>query len=79
MIDRYALPELRELFGERHKLELWLRIELLAAEALHAAGVVPDRGLGADPVGAADEEVDAERAHEIERESQHDVIAFLRA
>ena len=43
MIDRYALPELREIFGERRRLELWLRIELLAVEALHAAGRGADR------------------------------------
>ena len=42
MIDRYALPELRELFGEQRKLDLWLRIELLAVEALRDEGVVPD-------------------------------------
>ena len=42
MIDRYALPEMRDVFSERRKLELWLRIELLATEALNAAGVVPD-------------------------------------
>ena len=42
MIDRYALPELREIFSERRKLALWLRIELLAVEALNRAGVVPD-------------------------------------
>ena len=42
MIDRYALPELRELFGEERKLQLWLQIELLAAEALNQAGVIPD-------------------------------------
>ena len=30
MIDRYALPEMRDVFSERRKLELWLRIELLA-------------------------------------------------
>ena len=41
LIDRYALPELRELFGERRRLQLWLRIELLAAEALHQTGVIP--------------------------------------
>ncbi|CAN5543919.1 adenylosuccinate lyase [soil metagenome] len=77
MIDRYALPELREIFGEQHKLDLWLRIELLTVEALRDAGVVPD----ADWVrirGAA-AEVDVQRAREIEQESQHDVIAFLRS
>jgi adenylosuccinate lyase len=77
VIDRYALPELRELFGERRKLELWLRIELLAVEALHSAGVVPDADW--ERIRQVATEVDPERAHEIERESQHDVIAFLRS
>ena len=77
MIDRYALPELRALFSEQRKLELWLRIELLAVEALHAAGVVPDADW--ERIKAARIELDAERAHEIEQESQHDVIAFLRS
>jgi adenylosuccinate lyase len=77
VIDRYALPELRELFSERRKLELWLRIELLAAEALNAAGVVPDDDW--ERIRRAATEVDVARAHEIERESQHDVIAFLRS
>ncbi len=77
MIERYALPELRELFSERRKLELWLRIELLAAEALNAAGVVPDHDW--ERLRRAATEVDPARAHEIELESQHDVIAFLRS
>jgi adenylosuccinate lyase len=79
VIERYALPELSELFSERRKLQLWLRIELLAVEALTEAGLVPQadwerirQSLGVDAV-------DLERAHEIERESQHDVIAFLRS
>jgi adenylosuccinate lyase len=77
MIDRYALPELREIFGERRRLELWLRIELLAVEALHAAGVVPTDDW--ERIRAAATEVDPARAREIEQESQHDVIAFLRS
>ncbi|MEO8247486.1 MAG: adenylosuccinate lyase, partial [Chloroflexota bacterium] len=77
MIDRYALPELRDLFGERRKLELWLRIELLATEALCEAGVVPEADW--ERIQEAAGEVDPERAREIERESQHDVIAFLRS
>jgi adenylosuccinate lyase len=77
MIDRYALPELRDLFGEQHKLDLWLRIELLAVEALRDAGVVPETDW--ERIRAAAGEVDPDRAREIERESQHDVIAFLRS
>jgi adenylosuccinate lyase len=79
VIDRYALPELRELFGERRKLQLWLRIELLAAEGMHRAGVVPDSDWERIRTALKDESVDVERAREIERESQHDVIAFLRS
>ena len=77
MIDRYALPELREIFGEQHRLDLWLRIELLAVEGLRDAGIVPEGDW--ERIRAAAGEVDAERAREIERESQHDIIAFLRS
>ena len=77
MIDRYALPELRELFSEQHKLDLWLRIELLAVEARHAAGLVPDDEW--ERLSASSRRVDGARAREIEQESQHDVIAFLRS
>jgi len=79
MIDRYALPEMREVFSERRKLELWLRIELLATEAWNAAGVVPEGDWERIKMGLQSAEVDPERAHQIERESQHDVIAFLRS
>ncbi|MGZ6256018.1 MAG: adenylosuccinate lyase [Candidatus Limnocylindria bacterium] len=77
MIDRYALPELRELFSEQHKLDLWLRVELLAVEARHAAGLVPDADW--ERIRASVGSVDRMRALEIEQESQHDVIAFLRS
>ena len=77
MIDRYAIPELRELFSETRKLALWLKIELLVAEAMHARGLVPDDDWERIRDSAA--LVDVARAHEIEEESQHDVIAFLRS
>jgi len=76
MIDRYALPELRELFSEEHQLDLWLPVELLAVEARRAEGLVPDADW--ELIKAAAGSVDAARAREIEEESQHDVIAFLR-
>ena len=79
MIDRYALPEMRDVFSERRKLELWLRIELLATEALNAAGIVPDGDWERIKTALQGAGVDPARAHEIERESQHDVIAFLRS
>jgi adenylosuccinate lyase len=77
VIDRYALPELREIFSERRKLELWLRIELLAVEALNRDGIVPDADW--ERIRGSASSVDAERMREIEQESQHDVIAFVRS
>jgi adenylosuccinate lyase len=80
MIERYALPELQEQFSERRKLQLWLQIELLAAEALNRAGVIPDADWERIRQATGDlSSVDPARAHEIERESQHDVLAFLRS
>jgi adenylosuccinate lyase len=79
VIDRYALPEMRELFGEERKLQLWLQIELLAAEALNRAGLIPDGDWERIRSSVGGASVDASRAHEIEQESQHDVLAFLRS
>src|SRR2546423_2319523 len=77
MIDRYALPEMRDVFSERRKLELWLRIELLATEALNAAGVVPDGDWERIKTGVGTGDGDPARAHGSERESQHAAIALL--
>jgi adenylosuccinate lyase len=79
VIERYALPELQEQFSERRKLQLWLQIELLAAEALNRAGVIPDPDWERIRQATGDASVDPARAHEIERESQHDILAFLRS
>jgi len=79
VIERYALPELQEQFSERRKLQLWLQIELLAAEALNRAGVIPDADWERIRQSMGDASVDPARAHEIEHESQHDILAFLRS
>jgi len=79
VIERYALPELQEQFSERRKLLLWLQIELLAAEALNRAGVIPDADWERIRQLTGNASVDPARAHEIERESQHDILAFLRS
>ena len=41
MIGRYTRPEMRDIWTEQRKLEIWLEIELLAAEALCSEGLVP--------------------------------------
>jgi adenylosuccinate lyase len=73
MIQRYSRPAMREIWSEQRKLEIWLQIELLAAEALSGAGLVPKRDLAQMKARAA---FSIERCKELERTLNHDVVAF---
>lgn len=73
MITRYSRPEMRAIWSEQRKLEIWLKIELLASEALNQQGLVPDADLAQMKSRAA---FDLERCKEIEKTINHDVIAF---
>src|SRR5882724_2828688 len=73
MIQRYSRPAMREIWSEQRKLEIWLEIELLASEALCAAGLVPKKDLAQMKQGAS---FTIDRCKELERTLNHDVIAF---
>jgi adenylosuccinate lyase len=73
MIQRYSRPEMREIWSEQCKLEIWLQIELLASEALCAQGLVPPADLAQMKSKAA---FSLDRCKELERTLNHDVIAF---
>lgn len=73
MIARYSRPAMRDLWSEQRKLEIWLQIELLAAEALRDAGLVPQSDF---EILRARASFDIERCKELERTLNHDVIAF---
>src|SRR5215475_9376780 len=73
MIQRYSRAEMREIWSEQRKLEIWLQIELLASEALSADGLVPKKDLAQMKSRAA---FTLERCKELERTLNHDVIAF---
>jgi len=73
MIQRYSRPEMREIWTEQRKLEIWLQIELLASEALSTAGLVPKKDLAQMKARAA---FSLDRCKELERILNHDVIAF---
>src|SRR5579872_4831727 len=73
MIQRYSRPEMREIWTEQRKLEIWLQIELLASEALCADGLVPKKDFTQMKARAA---FSLERCKELERTLNHDVIAF---
>ncbi len=73
---RYGSGAMRKLWSEEHKRRLWRRIWLALAEAQHALGLVT-AGQVAD-LRAHVDEVDIERAHQIEAEIRHDLMAELR-
>jgi adenylosuccinate lyase len=73
MIERYSRAEMRQIWTEQRKLELWLQIELLAAEALVAEGVVPPADFAQMQARAS---FSSARCKELEKTLHHDVIAF---
>jgi adenylosuccinate lyase len=73
MIQRYSRAEMREIWTEQRKLEIWLQIELLASEALSAEGLVPAKDLAQMKSRAA---FSLEQCKELERTLNHDVVAF---
>src|SRR5712671_6593102 len=73
MIQRYSRQQMREIWTEQRKLEIWLEIELLASEALANAGVVPKKDYAQMKARAA---FSIDRCRELERTLNHDVIAF---
>jgi adenylosuccinate lyase len=73
MIERYSRPEMRQIWTEQRKLEIWLQIELLAAEALCQQRLIPQKDFTQMKSRAA---FKIERCKELERTLNHDVIAF---
>ncbi len=76
MIARYTNPEMGRIWSDQRRYETWLQVELAAVDAMAAAGIVPAdaaRDLRARAT------FDVARIEEIERITQHDVIAFTTA
>jgi adenylosuccinate lyase len=76
MIARYTHPEMGRIWSDQRRYETWLLVELAAADAMAAAGIVP-----AEAARELREKgsFDVARIEEIERTTQHDVIAFTTA
>lgn len=74
MIERYSLPEMRSLWSEQRKCEIWLEIETLACEAMAEIGIMPQEDAKAIRERGT---FSLEAVKEIEKRTNHDVIAFL--
>jgi adenylosuccinate lyase len=74
MIPRYSRPEMARIWSDENRFAAWLKVEIAATEALAEAGIVPRAALSAIKTRAR---FDVARIDSIEKEVQHDVIAFV--
>jgi len=74
MIRRYSRPEMARLWSDDNRFGAWLKVEIAATEVLADRGIVPRAALAAIREKAR---FDVARIEEIEKEVQHDVIAFV--
>jgi adenylosuccinate lyase len=76
MISRYTHPEMGRIWSDEHRYRTWLRVEIAAAEAMAARGIVPAEAAAAIRERGA---FDVARIEEIEQVTKHDIIAFTTA
>ena len=74
MIPRYSRPEMAAIWEPEARFRIWLDIEILACEAQADLGVIPREAVREIRKRGAFE---IERIDELEKETRHDVIAFL--
>jgi len=74
MIPRYTLPEMGAIWTDQARFEQMLRVEIAVARAQTARGTVPRAALAAMEARAS---VNVARIGEIEKTTDHDVIAFV--
>jgi adenylosuccinate lyase len=77
MIPRYTRPEMAAIWEAQTRFRIWFEIEAHAADALAELGVIPKEAAKAIWAKAGNATFDVARIDEIERETKHDVIAFL--
>jgi adenylosuccinate lyase len=75
MIERYSLPEMAAVWSATHKTDTWLKVELQVCEGWAQEGIIPQDAI--EKIRTA--HYNAERMQEIERETHHDIISFLRS
>jgi adenylosuccinate lyase len=77
MINRYARPEAAAIWSPATRFRIMFEIEAHAADAMAALGTIPPSAAEAIWARGGEAVFDVDRIDEIERETKHDVIAFL--
>jgi adenylosuccinate lyase len=76
MIERYTLPEMGALWSERSRFQKWLDVEVAVCEVHAEMGTIPREAVEEIKARAS---FTVERIREIEKTTDHDVIAFTTA
>ncbi|MDY3973734.1 MAG: adenylosuccinate lyase [Veillonella caviae] len=76
MIARYTREKMGHIWSERNEFDQMLEVEILACEAQAELGIIPKE---AAKVIREKANFDVERIHEIEKETNHDIISFVTA
>ena len=74
MIERYSRKEIKKIWDEKNKYQIWLDIEIAAAQAMEKLKLIP-KGVSAKVRKKA--VINVDRIHKIESKVHHDMIAFL--
>ena len=74
MIERYSRKEIKRIWDEKNKYQIWLDIEIAATEAMEKLKLIP-KGVALKVRKKA--VINVDRIHAIEKKVHHDVIAFL--
>src|SRR6202046_5198624 len=77
MIPRYTRPEMAAIWSPETRFRIWFEIEAHAADAMAELGIIPKDAAATIWAKGKNAKFDIARIDEIERETKHDVIAFL--
>src|SRR4051794_26633717 len=77
MIPRYSRPAMVAIWEPATRFRIWFEIEAHACDALADLGIIPRSAAETIWAKGRDAAFDVARIDAIERETKHDVIAFL--
>ncbi|MGD0421338.1 MAG: adenylosuccinate lyase [Xanthobacteraceae bacterium] len=77
MIPRYTRPEMAAIWSPQTRFRIWFEIEAHAADAMAELGIIPKAAAAKIWAKGKNAKFDIARIEDIERETKHDVVAFL--
>ena len=74
MIDRYFTKDMKRIWSDENRFKTWEKVEIAVAEVMMEMGIVPKKSFQTIKKKS---KFSVDRVLEIEKETRHDVIAFL--